>query len=421
MVKETSVCGSQRQTYVYGKNTCWVHHWLKFKMMGQLEIQGLLAVITDRFKVYSSSDKQEEGEKPVIDQKKFKKDLRVRSLLGTCLRHSILRKVMNEHTALGMWKSLEKLYQPKSLPNRIYLKKQFSCYKMEEDKSIEENVDVFLKLIADLESLKVTITDEDQAIQLLYGLPAAYEPLVHTLQYGTGRDTLTVSEVVTSAYLKEAKLRQKCLLNKKKSSFEGLYVESRGRSSKRSDNDNNKKYNRSKSRGDRSKSRGRSNKTKKGSCFSCGKESHWKRDCPNRGQRNNGEQEVNASTEVKQPLVLIANIHDSRKEWVLDSDCTFHITPDKDVLFDLQEGDGSKVLMANNTQCEVKGISKIRITNEDGSVIILKDVRYIPDMSRNLISYGMLEKSGCKYQGGDFTITFYKDGQKVITCKYENC
>ena len=54
-------------------------------------------------------------------------------------------------------------------------------------------------------------------------------------------------------------------------------------------------------------------------------------------------------------------------------------------------------------------------------MIILKDVRYIPDMSRNLISYGMLEKSGCKYQGGDFTITFYKDGQKVITCKYENC
>ena len=55
---------------------------------------------------------------------------------------------MHEQTALGMWKSLEKLYQLKSLPNMIYLKKQFSCYKMEEDKSIEENVDIFLKLIA---------------------------------------------------------------------------------------------------------------------------------------------------------------------------------------------------------------------------------------------------------------------------------
>lgn len=76
--------------------------------------------------------------------------------------------------------------------------------------------------------------------------------------------------------------------------------------------------------------------------------------------------------------------------------------------------------MANNTQCEVKGIGKISIINDDGDVIILKDVRYMPDMSRNLISYGMLEKSGCNYEGGDFKITFYKDGQKVISGKYAN-
>ncbi|XP_013613753.1 uncharacterized protein LOC106419600 [Brassica napus] len=81
----------------------------KFKMMGQLKIQGLLAVIVDGFTVYSTSEKQEEGEKHVIDQKKFEKDLRVRSLLDTCLSDSILRKVMHEQTALGMWKSLEKL------------------------------------------------------------------------------------------------------------------------------------------------------------------------------------------------------------------------------------------------------------------------------------------------------------------------
>ena len=129
---------------------------------------------------------------------------------------------------------------------------------------------------------------------------------------------------------------------------------------------------------------------------------------------------MNATTEIKQPLVLTASIHDSRKEWVLDSGCTFHITPDKNVLFNLQEGDGKKVLMVNNTQCKVKGIGKIRITNDDGTIIILKDVRYMSDMSRNLISYGMLEKSGCNYRDGDFTITFYKDGQKVITSKYEN-
>lgn len=51
------------------------------------------------------------------------------------------------------------------------LNKKFLCYKMEEDKTMEENFDFFLKLIDDLANIKVSISDEDQVIQLLSGLP----------------------------------------------------------------------------------------------------------------------------------------------------------------------------------------------------------------------------------------------------------
>lgn len=64
----------------------------------------------------------------------------------------VLRKVMKETTALGVWKALEGDYQTKTLPNRIYLKQSFASYKMDETKSIEENLDVFLKLVDDLAS-----------------------------------------------------------------------------------------------------------------------------------------------------------------------------------------------------------------------------------------------------------------------------
>ena len=95
----------------------------KYKMMGQLEIQGLLSVLKEDFTVLMESGKEVEGLEAKVDQKKADKDLRVRSLLGTCLSDSILRKIMHETTALGMWKALERNYQTKSLPNRIYLKK----------------------------------------------------------------------------------------------------------------------------------------------------------------------------------------------------------------------------------------------------------------------------------------------------------
>ena len=149
----------------------------------------------------------EEGADPVLDPAKVAKDTRVKNLMGTCLSDMILRKLMHEPTAYAMWKSLERDYQTKTLPNRIYLKQQFASFKMDESKSVEENMDGFLKLIGDLASLNITISDEDQAIQLLTGLPSQYEALVHTLKYGMGKDTLTVREVVSSAYAKEIELK----------------------------------------------------------------------------------------------------------------------------------------------------------------------------------------------------------------------
>lgn len=89
------------------------------------------------------------------------------------------------------------------------MKQGFASFKMEERKSIEENLDAFLKLIADLASLKIMVSDEDQEIQLLTSLPMAYEPMVHTLKYGTCKETLTVNEVILSAYAKEAEHRQR--------------------------------------------------------------------------------------------------------------------------------------------------------------------------------------------------------------------
>lgn len=380
----------------------------------------ILSILDEDATSTSDPGKLEDGVEVKKDQKQLDKDLRVRSLLSTCLSDIILMKIMNEQTALGMWKALERDYQTKFLPNRIYLEKKFSCYKMEEDKALEENFDQFLKLIADLESIKIDISDEDQAIQLLSGLPIAFEPLVHTLQYGTGRDTLTVSEVMTAAYSKEAELKQKGLLSNGKQS-EGLYVDARGRQSQRNEGGYNRsRNNKQKGRG-RSKSRGKNGGKTDKTCWVCGSEGHWKRDCPER--RNESSQfkpanSTNFAENLPGPLVLTASLLVLEEEWVLDSGCTFHITPRKELLTDLVEFEGKKIMMGNNSYCMVKGMGKITIDNKDGSVVTLTNVRYMPEMGRNLISYGQLEQSGCKYVGKDYKIYFYKDNRKILTGSY---
>ena len=143
----------------------------------------------------------------------------------------------------------------------------------------------------------------------------------------------------------------------------------------------------------------------------------WKRECPDKKKFKTPDS-ANVVAESKEPLILTVSTQYSKDEWLMDSGCSFHITPDKSFLFDLEEFKGGKVLMANNTHNNIHGIGKIRILNSDGSMVILTGVRYIPGMSRNLISYGMLETSGCRYEGKDLRVNFYKDDKKVISGKY---
>ena len=50
----------------------------------------------------------------------------------------------------------------------------------------------------------------------------------------------------------------------------------------------------------------------------------------------------------------------------------------------------------------------------------LSNVRYVPEMGRNLISYGQLEQSWCTYTGRDYLVEFYLGTTKVLTGKYAN-
>lgn len=242
----------------------------KHKMLCALEILGLDSVLEEVKTVDGGDEKVEPTTDVKPDPLKAQKDKRVRSLIQMSLSDQIIRKVMKETTALGIWKALERDYQTKSLPNRIYLKQRFASFKMDDQKSIEQNLDMFLKLVNDLESLNIKISDEDQAIQILTGLPPRYEPLVHTLKYGSGKDTLTVNDVITSAYAKETELRERGLLQKSKSDVEGLYVGDRGRTDKRNQN-----YSKGRSKS-REKGYSKNQSNNKG-CFICGKEGHWRR------------------------------------------------------------------------------------------------------------------------------------------------
>ena len=84
-------------------------------------------------------------------------------------------------------------------------------------------------------------------------------------------------------------------------------------------------------------------------------------------------------------------------EWVMDSGYTFHITSRQDWLYDFKAIRGGKVLMGNDHTCELTEIGYIRFKLWDGSYKILKHIRLVLTLRRNLISLGMLDTKGYTY------------------------
>ncbi|KAJ8633371.1 hypothetical protein MRB53_026707 [Persea americana] len=158
------------------------------------------------------------------------------------------------------------------------------------------------------------------------------------------------------------------------------------------------------------KSKHRSNK-KNIECYYCHKKGYIRKNCPER-QRKGKEIEDSSSNDDSvsvadgrsdcvsdNALSVIENGIHPKDEWILDSDCSYHMCPNMDWFTTYREINGGSVLMGNNVACKTVGTRTIKIKMYDEIVRTLAEVRYVPDLKKNLISLGALDSDGCKFSG----------------------
>ena len=80
--------------------------------------------------------------------------------------------------------------------------------------------------------------------------------------------------------------------------------------------------------------------------------------------------------------------------WLLDSGCTYHMWPKREWFSTYKPYNGGSDLMGNDVVCKTVGIVNIRIRMFDGQVRTLMNVRYVPDLKKNLLLLGALEAQG---------------------------
>ncbi|KAL9439725.1 hypothetical protein AB3S75_025227 [Citrus x aurantiifolia] len=190
------------------------------------------------------------GKASISDEDWEELDDRAASAIRLCLAKNVLANVGKIPTAKELWEKLEKLYQTKSISNRLYLKERFHTLRMAEGTKISDHLSVLNGIVSELEAIGVKIKDEDKVLRLLWSLSTSYKHLLPTLMYG--KETVDLEEVTSTLLSEERRLNGE---STKTTDVSALAVVGNWQK-------------------DKSK--------KKGVCWGCGQSGHLKRDCHSR-------------------------------------------------------------------------------------------------------------------------------------------
>ncbi|PHT67560.1 hypothetical protein T459_27047 [Capsicum annuum] len=82
------------------------------------------------------------------------------------------------------------------------------------------------------------------------------------------------------------------------------------------------------------------------------------------------------------------------ESWILDSDASFHSSPSKEVFQNFKFKYFGKVYLANNKSLAIEGKGDVCIKTLAENQWTLENIRYVPDLKRNLISVSQLDSTG---------------------------
>ena len=111
---------------------------------------------------------------------------------------------------------------------------------------------------------------------------------------------------------------------------------------------------------------------------------------------------------------LHSSSDDTQDNWVIESGCTHHMTCRQDWFVEFTEIGPTKILLGDYHSIETSGRGTIRLNTKEGSVKLMKDVRYVPSLRRNVISTSTLDRLGFTHSRRDGKIMFQKNNKMAL-------
>ncbi|CAM8994232.1 unnamed protein product [Rhodiola kirilowii] len=305
--------------------------------------------VTEEWRIVPTSDQQK------IDMKKM-----AYSEIMMRLSDDVSRQVIQHTEPKTLWEELENIYFAKSLPNRISLQTKLFTFKMDVSMSLQENLDIFLKLTQDLKRCKDEINPEHLCVVLLSSLPLQFDTLKDVIQFG--RDELTVPKIIEVDTQKNDSLKVFKTKNGSKTEvkYEIKMFKGKNKFRSRNKNPNNGLRNNNESHNKKSfeKCQSSQNNFQGNSPVGHYASTCYKRMDKNKGTKDNQSGQSNACEKGPQyhnELLVVSDGHES-DSWILGSGCTMHATPHKHVFSSQKQCEGGDVMLGDHTSLKTRGI-----------------------------------------------------------------
>ena len=127
----------------------------------------------------------------------------------------------------------------------------------------------------------------------------------------------------------------------------------------------------------------------------------WKREQKEgKNQRKDENKNTTAALSDEDVAVLFFGdeeclpVTDNEVEWIIDTEASYHVTPNKEFFTSYRLGDFGTVKMGNTSYSKIVGIGDVCIQTDVGCSLTLRDVRHVPDLRLNLISGVALDREG---------------------------
>ncbi|KAH9752597.1 hypothetical protein KPL71_014753 [Citrus sinensis] len=255
--------------------------------------------------------------------------------LHLALVDGVLSSVAEKNTAKEIWNTLTKLYEAKSLHNKIFLKRKLYTLRMTESTMVTNHINTLKTLFLQLTTLGHNIEKNERAELLLQSLPDSYDQLIINLTKNNLVDSLVFDDIAASILNEESRRKNKENRQASSQQAEALSV-TRRRSTERGPS------------GSQNHGRSKSISKKNVKCYNC------------------------------------------------DSGATWHMTSRREWFHTYEPISGGSVYIGNDHALEIAGIGTIKIKMFDGTIRTIGEVRHVNGLKKNLLSLGQMDSHGYK-------------------------